>query len=615
MRTRERKKARVRNDRLRRVDKAVDALRHGDDYEREKAVEYLSSRPTKRTVEKVLPLLDEKDTPSRMAAVEVIKKTGHGNIEAVAKLLTHNNEDIRAYGCEILGSLKIAATIPHLISLLSDKSENVKNAAVIALGEFDDETAVEALLKMLGEDEWIAFSAICSLGKTLHTSSVEPLFVIFQNRGEELSLAACEVLMEFGDDAILDRMFTVLKGWGKEKRHRYVEVVIQQGNENLFLRLKRTMGQDLFEHLLRYVNHRKSPSIPILKLLTHFRSVQACEVLLDNLKEIDPEDGEYDEVIGLLVSLSRVWKHNVGEYLKRGEEYVCAIIKACGLARVMVPEDLLVEVFSSSSEKVRREIIRNAPLISLGKGYNLLRAAVRDKDGHVQSYAVEAIAAMNLTELEEEIVALARAGYPDVRVNAVKTLLKLHRDRTGELFAHLVHDGSSEDKMVYLAVARDISADDNFPFIEKLFRDKNGDIRKAVIGVIGEFLHDKRYGRLFQELLKEDNIPHEVLKLVKEKKLIQFRDILHDIFADSTKSLWTRYYALLALGAFKEKSSFGLFVKGLGDENSLIKIGSLKALKDLGDGRALAYVRPLTQHKDEDVRSTAEFVMHRLGDC
>jgi hypothetical protein len=43
-------------------------------------------------------------------------------------------------------------------------------------------------------------------------------------------------------------------------------VIIQQGNENLFLRLKQSIGQDLFEHLLAYVDFDKKELVPVLKI-------------------------------------------------------------------------------------------------------------------------------------------------------------------------------------------------------------------------------------------------------------------------------------------------------------------------------------------------------------
>ena len=603
----------TRKARNKRLEKAVNAIRQGDDFEREKAIEYLISRPTKKTVESMLPLLQEKDTPTRMAAVEVIKKTGHANIEAVVGLLANDNEDIRVYACEIMTSLKSAETIPNLITLLDNGSENVKNAAVVALGEFNDERAVNALLGVLQDDQWIVFSAICSLGKTRHQGAVEPLLQIFQQSDEELSLAACEVLMDFEDDSILDKMFNILKGWSKKKRERYIEVIIQQGNENLFLRLKQRMGQDLFEHLLTYVTYGKPSSIPVLRLMTHFKNLQTCKVLLENLKQIDPDEAEYDEILQLFLSLSQVWKHNIKEYLSNGDEYAQAIVKACGLMNIRIHEDLLITSFLASSATARREIIKNADKIVSGKGYDLLKEAVKDQDGHVKSYAVKAIGTMKLKKLENDIVALAKEGFMDVRVNALKALIELDRDEAMQLLQQFVNNGSTEDKKAYLAVARNITGDGNFPLIRQLFAEKDEGIRKAAVTVIGNFIGDERYGEIFQKLLKAENIPHEVFKIIKEKKLTQFRTPLNDIFNDTTKGLWARYYALLALGAFEDPSLFELFIEGLNDENSLIKIGSLKALSDLKDHRAIVYVKPFINNKDDDVRSTAEFVMNSLG--
>jgi len=111
--------------RNRRLEKALQAIRQGDDFEREKSMEYLVGRPNKKTVEHILPLLQEKDTPTRMAVVEVIKKIGHANIAAIDKLLDDDNEDIRVYACEIMASMRNPETIPFLIKALNDETENV----------------------------------------------------------------------------------------------------------------------------------------------------------------------------------------------------------------------------------------------------------------------------------------------------------------------------------------------------------------------------------------------------------------------------------------------------------------------------------------------------------
>ena len=50
------------------------------------------------------------------------------------------------------------------------------------------------------------------------------------------------------------------------------------------------------------------------------------------------------------------------------------------------------------------------------------------------------------------------------------------------------------------------------------------------------------------------------------------------MLADPLQSLWTRYHALAALGAFRDASLFPVFAECLRDKNNLIKIGGLKAL-------------------------------------
>jgi HEAT repeat protein len=602
-----------RNARQKRLEKAVYAIRQGDDFEREKAIEYLVSHPTKKTVERLIPLLQEKDTPTRMAVVEVLKEIGHANIEAIAGLLNDENEDIRVFSCEIMTAMRNPETIPYLIKVLGNGSESVKNAAVIALGEFNDERAVNALLGMLQDDQWIVFSAICSLGKSKHRAAIEPLLRVLRHSDEEVSLAACEALMGFEDNDILDKMFTILKGWSKKKRERYIEIIIQQGNENLFLRLKQNIGQELFEHLLSYVTFKKTDLIPILKLMVHFKSMQTCEILLENLIKMDPEEPEYTQVLQFFSSLSQIWMNNIHEFLNKGDEYALAIVQACSLAKVKISEDTLLASFLTATTPVRREIAKNAHTILAGNGYSLLKEAVNDQDGHVQSFAVTAIGSLRLKNLESEIIALSKKGFMDVRINALKALLVIDNDEAMRLLMDFVNSDSTEDKKIYLAVAKNITGDLNFPLIKTLIARNDEDIKRSAVNVIGNFIEDERYGKIFQKLLQIDNIPHEVLKIIKEKRLAQFKPFLNKIFSDSTKSLWTRYYALLALGALGDPTLFELFVQGLNDENSLIKIGSLKALSDLRDKKAIVYVEPLVNDTDDDVRSTAEFVIGSLG--
>ncbi|OPX98293.1 MAG: putative lyase [Syntrophorhabdus sp. PtaU1.Bin002] len=592
----------------------VQTLRNGDEFEREKAIEYLGSHPSKAVVECVVPLLKETNTAIRMAVLEIIKATGHTHTGAVVGLLEDENEDIRVYACELLGSMKMVDTLPDLIRCLAEENQNVRNAAAVALGEFEDERAVTALLNALHDDQWIVFSAIYSLGKTRHRSAIEPLFDLFRNGEEEISMAACEVLLDFEDPSVPDSVCEILKKWAKKKRDRYIEIIVQKGNEDIFRRLKEKMGQDLFEHLLSYAEQGRKKSLSVLRLMIHFKDIRACDVLLDSLKALDQDEEEYGDVLGLFASLSDVWKDNIQEYMGKGDESVLAIVKSSALAKVKIDEGLLVKVFLDSSEGVKREIIKAVPVITQGDGYVLLKEAVRDKDGHVRSHAAAAIGKMDVKKLKDDVIEMAKADFTDVRISALRTLVSLDRNEALRLLREFVYNGTNEDRKVYLAVAGRLGGEENLPLVQRLFADNDEDAQRMAVSILGGFLEDERYIDIFKTLLTNDSVPHEVLKVIKERKLTQFKDRLVDIFSDTTKGLWTRYYALLALGAFEDVSLFQLFVRGLGDDNNVIKIGSLKALSDLNDARAVIHVRPFVESHDEDIRSTAELVIRSLED-
>ncbi|OPY83748.1 MAG: putative lyase [Syntrophorhabdus sp. PtaU1.Bin153] len=592
----------------------ISALKDGDEFEREKAIEYLSLHPDRLVVEHTTPLLKAPDTAVRMAALEVIKATGHTHPDAVVGLLVDENEDVRVYACELLGSMKIIDTLPALVGRLVEDNENVRNAAVVALGEFEDERAVNALLNVLHDNQWIVFSAIYSLGRTGHQKAIEPLFDLLQSGDEEVSMAACEVLLDFDDQIVLNGVCEILKGWSKNTRDRYVEIIVQKGNEDIFRRLKEKMGKDLFEHLLAQAEQSRKKPLSVLRLMVHFRNIRTCDILLDSLKALDPDEEEYGDVLGLFAGLSDVWRDNVGEYLGQGDESALAVIKASALEEIKINERLLVKTFVDSSERVKREIVKAAPLIVQGDGYALLKEAAGDRDGHVRSHAAAAIGKIGLKRLKDDIIAMAKADFRDVRISALKTLADLDRCEALRLLHEFVYNGTNEDKRVYLAVAGHFDGEENLPLVKRLFSNDNEDVQRMAVSILGGFLEDERYVDLLKIVLKNDSVPHEVLKVIKERKLTQFKDRLVDIFSDATKGLWTRYYALLALGAFKDASLFQLFVRGLADDNSVIKIGSLKALSDLNDARAVIHVKPFVESNDEDIRSTAEFVIRSLED-
>ncbi len=590
----------------------IKTFREGDSFAREKAMEALLVSPDKTVLEAVAPLLREKDTSLRMMVLEILKKIGDLNITTITALLDDENEDIRVYACEVLAHLKHPDAIPHLVRKTRGDDENVRNAACMSLAEFDDERAVDALLESLADVEWIAFSAILSLGKIGNGRAIPALLDVFKNGSEELSLAACEALMEFGSSDVLDAMLEALREWDEKKRDEYIKIMLEKGEEDVFLRMKERISDELFEHLLAGVRYENRRSLKMMRLLVHFKTPATCETILDILAPLDPEGEEYDEVLSLLAGLHDVWADNIGEYAARPEEYLFPLVRACVLGGIKLKEEMLREIFKSSSVEVRRLIIENIETIASGKGYEIVREAIRDADGHVKGSAVAAAGNMGMTEFTEDIREIAIHSFPDVRTKALKAMMSLDKVEAMALADRFVNEGTLDDKKVFLSAAGIFDKEKCFLLLSELLHDRDENIRKAAISAVGNHIEDERFMNIIKSLLKNEEIPHEALKIVRERKLTIFRDRLISLFQDENKGAWTRYYALTALDSFRDHTLFDLFLSGLKNDNNLLKIGSMKALGDLEDPRALMSIVPFTESDDEDIRSTAEFTISRL---
>lgn len=594
------------------LERCVILLKDGDNFEKEKAIDALIASPGREAIERIIPLLQESNTPVRMAVLDVLKRIGSVHIEGVIGMLDDENEDIRVYACEVLSFLNDPRSIPSIAKKARNDVDNVRNAACMALGDFDDDEAVNALLDALNDEEWIAFSAIISLGRTKSPKAVPRLLSFLRDGSEELSSAACEVLLDYGDDTVLDEVLDVMKGWDRSKRSAYLTIILEKGNEDIFLRLQEKIGDELYEHLLGNISEREDHPVEIVRMLAHFRTRQTCAVILGILSALEPDDENYEMILEVFASLNDVWGESAADFMETGDARMLALIKACALTGVKISENVLLERFLDASVEVKREIVMGIPAIVEGTGCSIIKKALEDTDGHIKGFAVEAVGNLGLNALKKDILGILKKDFHDVRVKALRTYIRLDPEAALEVISGFVSEGSTDDKKVYLAATALVDAEKSLPFITRLLQDPDEGVRRNAVGVLGKFADNKEYVELLETILKEAEIPHEVLKVIKDRRLTQFKDRLVGIFSSEEKGMWTRYYALSALGSFEDPGLFGIFTEGLKDANGLITIGCIRALADLNDTRAIDYIRPFADNANDDIRSAAEMVLSRI---
>jgi HEAT repeat protein len=593
------------------IEMAVCHLRGADILKREKAIETLSNLPTKRVVRSIVPLLYDKDTGVRMATLEVLKNVGKRRIDEVLRLFMDESEDIRIYACDIVSHIRDEMAIPYLFSALKDESENVRSAACTALGEFNRPDVVDSLISALNDSEWVVFSAISSLGKIRDARSVPHLLEFLENGSELLAMAACEALLNFDDRGTLEKVARKVKGLDKKRRTTFLRVMAEKVDSRLIPVLYENFKEDLFLPLKEVILIEKKRSREILASLKYFKSSDSVELIIEVMKEIEEDHEDYEFLLGILSELKDVWAGCVEEHIKKGEGYAKPIIMASINEGIKVDEEILYEVFSRGSLELKRAIVKNLDKLS-SHGRKILCHALKDKDGHIRAYAAQMVGKKMFVQMEGEIERLIRNDYPDVRIEALKSLILINKKKAISEIERFLSEGSFIEKKVYVACSSMLDGDENYPFVKKLVENGKIDEKKLAVKVINHFFDDTRYLGLLSEILKGDEIPKEALKVVKERRLTQFRDRVVEIFRDKRRDIWTRYLALIALSAFEDRNLFFIFQESLKDENPLIRIAGIKGFLSIKEREALKYIKPLTRDKDEDVRTEAKYAEERL---
>lgn len=591
----------------------VQAVTARDTIQREKAVDVILASPSKGIVGELIEFLSSTDGDVRTSGLSLLKRVGGRNLSPLLDLLRNSDPWLRMCACEILGALKKKRTIPHLVTCSSDPDPNVRNAACIALGEFSDSTAEEALLSALQDEEWIAFSAAYSLGKMGSSRAIPHLWKTFVEKDGVLALIACEVLLATGDQHLWRDLFLVLKGWGEQKREMFIRMVLEKEVPAVLEALYETLGEDLFSHLARHLLAEGKCSAALMHLLARFRRIETCNILLDALKKEDQDADEFDDLLQLFVGLNDVWRFRSEVYLHGESEDLLPFVRACGMAGHRVPVETIDRLFASGSLTLKRELIKQLPGIAEGDATGVLRKALKDEDGHVRGDAALAVARLGLKDLTAEVVDLVVDGFPDVRKKGLQALALLDGQRVAELVERLVQSNRTEDRKIALSVVDQLDKEQAFAVMQVLLDDADESVVRSAIYTAGSLLNrDKRYMKLFDRLLGERPVLHGLLRVIREQRLDAFRDRLVKILCEQGSDAWTRYQVLTALAGLRDHSLLDVFVGSLNDESTLIKIGSIKALAELADARAVAYVRPFMKSQDAALRSAASIAVKEL---
>jgi HEAT repeat protein len=129
-----------------------------------------------KAIKSLIASLEGEDRVVRREAIMKLVKIGQPTVRPLIIALREGGADLRHMAALILGKIRDATAIPHLVGSMSDDDLRVRANAVLALGELGGEEALEALIAALRDESWwVRSCAADALGWSGDARAVGPL--------------------------------------------------------------------------------------------------------------------------------------------------------------------------------------------------------------------------------------------------------------------------------------------------------------------------------------------------------------------------------------------------------------------------------------------------------
>ena len=128
-------------------------------------------------VEELLLLVADSEKGYKQEALDSLLVMGFEKNYPIYEQAVRNDEDadLRNGAMEVLVSFGVVS-IPHLIKLLEDENEEVRNFSAVMLGDIGRSEGVEALIRALGDPDMnVRHSVAEALGKIGDQAAIPPL--------------------------------------------------------------------------------------------------------------------------------------------------------------------------------------------------------------------------------------------------------------------------------------------------------------------------------------------------------------------------------------------------------------------------------------------------------
>lgn len=582
----------------------------------ERAITMLGGR---MAIEKMAPFLASENPQLRNIAIDVLRKTGEDGLDILHRLTTDQDDHIRLFTVDILGSIGNAQSMEPLINTLHDENANVRNAAVVSLGKIGDPEAFEPLKELTNDEEWIRFAVIEAMAQIPHdgitaflleelkrwTSDEITTSAIIETLGEIRSQGAVEPLLKMIDTSTSYIQMSIAQA--------VIKILGPDGIASLDNNNLKSIRFILGAHLLESGEEDCRDMLSLLAMIGNDSSIDPI-IKLSEITDPDIDPETWDAIKDALAGIN-----NPGKMIKLFDldEKRCILgTEILGrIGKEKEAEKITMRIFSSDGYIKRAMALALLQIASPESRETFIRL-LHDNDGHVISYAVNAIGKIGTVNDIDELIPFLSHQYPDIRDAALDAIAKIDTPKASEIFNGLLNDQSPQKRCMGIAGLEQIRDKELEKSLSYMVQDKDDQVRITAIQAAKRTkTHLKEDLLLILLTDKNYEIRYKAIDIAGEERIEACREGLEAALKDP--DMWLAYHAIEALGKFCDEREKETLLSILSGNNAFLRIGAAKALGNWEEDEALA--DELEVYTDDDnldiVRAVVQTIDRLRGDA
>ena len=560
----------------------------------------------------VLPLLRSDDAPQRNIAMDILRGNGSANLEAITALLHDEDADIRIFASDILGSVASAEVVAPLgQALLHDPEVNVRYQAAVSLGSLGSPEAATYLNKALKDDEWVQFSVIEALTKIRAESSITAMIAALDKSTALIGSTIVDALGEMGNVKAVPLLLKRLENSSSATRNKIVRATIKifKGKSLSVL------GDQEMEKMRSYIEDAISDEDPdvqdaAVQGLACLKGDNSSRLIMELAATINP-DRHTERLLFMVETLIRIGYTDALAEAANSDNLAQRGVALEALGRIEDPRvvPVLKKEFWKSHRDLQRTIIGFLASQSGCEEQDFFLDVInRHKDGIVLRSALAFLGHNGTPEQVDELVlGLLSHPYNDVKEAAMDACILLSTPKIQEHFSTIIDDGDPLNRLMAVHTLGQIDYVRYMPFIEKSLQDLEPIVRKAAVDAIGRVrpLSPDRLA-LLEGAMQDENreVRMTAVDILGTSSAPHIDAILIEGLNDPAP--WVQVRCVNHLGTRKSPEATEPLVRMLQNENSLVVLGAIGALHNIGGAIALEALTALLDNQDPEIREAAE---------